>query len=49
MITEQGGDLIFESKDGVGSTFGFSFKKDEDRYLTKSSAKNPQLTNDFRI
>ena len=28
VINELGGDLIFESKEGVGSTFGFRFKKD---------------------
>ncbi|HEY5268419.1 MAG TPA: HAMP domain-containing sensor histidine kinase, partial [Candidatus Saccharimonadales bacterium] len=29
VINELGGDLIFESKEGVGSTFGFKFKKDK--------------------
>ena len=29
VINELGGDLIFESKEGVGSTFGFRFKKDK--------------------
>jgi signal transduction histidine kinase len=29
VISEQGGDLIFESKEGQGSTFGFKFKKDK--------------------
>ncbi len=29
VINEQGGELIFQSKEGVGSTFGFRFKKDK--------------------
>ncbi|HUC87919.1 MAG TPA: ATP-binding protein [Candidatus Binatia bacterium] len=29
VITEEGGNLIFDSKEGAGSTFGFSFKKDK--------------------
>jgi signal transduction histidine kinase len=29
VINELGGDLIFESKEGIGSTFGFRFKKDK--------------------
>jgi signal transduction histidine kinase len=29
VVTEEGGDLIFESKEDVGSTFGFKFKKDK--------------------
>ena len=29
VISELGGDLIFESKEGIGSTFGFRFKKDK--------------------
>lgn len=29
VVNELGGDLIFESKEGVGSTFGFRFKKDK--------------------
>jgi len=29
VINELGGELIFESKEGVGSTFGFRFKKDK--------------------
>lgn len=29
VISEEGGDLIFESKEGEGSTFGFRFKKDK--------------------
>jgi signal transduction histidine kinase len=40
VISEQGGELIFESKEGMGSTFGFSFKKDK-IVSNKSVAKNP--------
>jgi signal transduction histidine kinase len=29
VINELGGDLVFESKEGIGSTFGFRFKKDK--------------------
>jgi signal transduction histidine kinase len=29
VISELGGNLIFESKEGIGSTFGFRFKKDK--------------------
>ncbi len=35
VINEQGGDLIFESKEGEGSTFGFKFKQEK---ITKEKA-----------
>jgi signal transduction histidine kinase len=37
VINEQGGDLIFESKEGIGSTFGFRFKKDKIAHPNKKS------------
>lgn len=37
VINEQGGDLIFESKEGIGSTFGFRFKKDKIVHSSKKS------------
>lgn len=39
VVTEQGGELIFESKEGEGSTFGFRFNSDK---IVKKNNKDKQ-------
>jgi len=39
VINAQGGDILFESKEGKGSTFGFTFRKDKLEEPTKVKAE----------
>jgi signal transduction histidine kinase len=47
VIDEQKGDLIFDSKEGVGSTFGFKFSKDI--IVKNDESKNKVTSNKVKV